>query len=48
MEKMLLQAMLLCATHFQMQDSITITIHQQLLHNLGPSAKEFEVGAWFL
>lgn len=35
-------------THFQRQDSITSTIHQQLLHNLGPSAEEFELGSWFL
>ena len=48
MEKLLLQAMLLCATHFQRQDSITSTIHQQLLHNLGPSAEEFDVGTSFL
>ena len=48
MEKLLLQAMLLCATQFQKQDSITSIIHQELLHNLGPSAEEFEVGAWFL
>lgn len=35
-------------THFQRQDSITSTIHQQLLPNLGPSAEEFELGSWFL
>ena len=48
MEKLLLQAMLLCATHFQRQESVISTIHQQLLYNLGPLAEEFEVGAWFL
>lgn len=48
MDNLLLQAMLLCATHFQRQDSILSMIHQQLLHNLGPSAEECEVGTWFL
>lgn len=47
MENLLLQAMLLCVTHFQRQATITSMICQQLLHNLGPSAEECEVGTWF-